>query len=159
MPEKPGLEMWPECQDNFLQPPPIEKYQKQEPTELCPLEGIHYKAWGAALAFKAKISEKIKKEETKINWNLDANKVLAHIHALSPSPGAWFEFENERFKVLKAKIITMNGKVANSIDENLTIACGSNSIQILELQRQGKKKQTSKEFLLGKKIKKNSLLI
>ena len=108
---------------------------------------------------EATYAQKIKKEETKINWNLDANKVLAHIHALSPSPGAWFEFENERFKVLKAKIITMNGKVANSIDENLTIACGSNSIQILELQRQGKKKQTSKEFLLGKKIKKNSLLI
>lgn len=108
---------------------------------------------------EATYAQKIKKEETKIKWNLDANKVLAHIHALSPSPGAWFEFENERFKVLKAKVITMNGKVANTIDENLTIACGSNSIQILELQRQGKKKQTSKEFLLGKKIKKNSLLI
>ena len=108
---------------------------------------------------EATYAPKIKKAETKINWNLDANKVLAHIHALSPSPGAWFEYENERFKVLKAKITTMSGKVANTIDENLTIACGSNSIQILELQRQGKKKQTSKEFLLGKKIKKDSLLI
>ena len=42
------------------------------------------------------------------------------------------------------------------IDENLTVACKSNSIQILELQRQGKNKQTAHEFLLGKKISKNS---
>jgi len=58
----------------------------------------------------------------------------------------------------KAKILTLNGKIAYTIDDNLTIGCKSNSIQILELQRQGKKKQTAKEFLLGKKIKKNSIL-
>ena len=43
-------------------------------------------------------------------------------------------------------------KQGSVLDENLTIACKSNSIQILELQRQGKNKQTTKEFLLGKKI-------
>ena len=96
--------------------------------------------------------------ETKIDWNLDANKVLTHIHGLSPSPGAWFEYENERFKVLKAKISTDKGRYGCVLDENLTVACKSNSIQILELQRQGKKKQTSKEFLLGKKIIRNSIL-
>ena len=45
------------------------------------------------------------------------------------------------------------------IDENLTIGCGSDSIQILELQRQGKKNQTTKEFLLGSKINKGTILI
>ena len=83
----------------------------------------------------------------KIDWKIDANKVLGHIHGLSPSPGAWFELENERFKVLRAKISLENGKSGSVLDENLTIGCLSNSIQILELQRQGKKKQTSKEFL------------
>ena len=52
----------------------------------------------------ATYAKKINKGETKINWNQDANKILAHIHGLSPSPGAWFEFENERFKILRAKI-------------------------------------------------------
>jgi methionyl-tRNA formyltransferase len=78
---------------------------------------------------------------------------------LSPSPGAWFEFENERFKVLRAKISMLNGKLSSVLDENLTIACKSNSIQILELQRQGKNKQTTKEFLLGKKIGNGSILV
>ena len=106
---------------------------------------------------EATYAKKIDKGETKINWNLDANKVLAHIHGLSPSPGAWFEYENERFKVLNAKISTVNGKSSSVLDENLTIGCKSDSIQILELQRQGKNKQTAKEFLLGKKIIKGSI--
>ena len=108
---------------------------------------------------EATYAKKIDKAEAKINWNLDANKVLSHIHGLSPSPGAWFEFENERFKVLRAKISTLNGKSSSVLDENLTIACKSNSIQILEIQRQGKNKQTTKEFLLGKKISKGTILV
>jgi len=103
-------------------------------------------------------AKKIDKNETKVNWNLDANKVLAHIHGLSPSPGAWFEYKNERFKILRAKISTANGKLSSVLDENLTVACRSNSIQILELQRQGKNKQTTKEFLQGKKISSGTIL-
>ena len=102
----------------------------------------------------ATYAKKIDKNETKINWNLDANKVLGHIHGLSPSPGAWFEYQNERFKVLKAKKSSMSGESGLVLDENLIIGCKSNSIAILELQRQGKNKQTIKEFLLGKKISK-----
>ena len=107
---------------------------------------------------EATYAKKIDKNETKINWDLDASKALAHIHGLSPSPGAWFEYENERFKVLRAKISTANGKSSYVLDENLIVACKSNSIQILELQRQGKNKQTVKEFLLGKKIGTGSIL-
>ena len=107
---------------------------------------------------EATYAKKIDKGETKINWSLDATKVLAHIHGLSPIPGAWFEYENERFKVLRAKISTVNGKPSYVLDDNLTVACKSNSIQILELQRQGKNKQTAKEFLLGKKINSGSIL-
>ena len=104
-------------------------------------------------------AKKVEKGETKINWNLNGRKVLAHIHGLSPSPGAWFEFESERFKVLRAKISSENGKSGCVLDENLTVGCGLDSIQILELQRQGKNKQATKEFLLGKKIKKGTILV
>ena len=107
---------------------------------------------------EATYAKKIEKNETKINWNLDAEKVLAHIHGLSPKPGSWFEYKNERFKVLRAKISMTSGKPSLVIDENLTIACKSNSIQILELQRQGKNKQNTKEFLKGKIISKGSIL-
>ena len=108
---------------------------------------------------EATYAKKIDKKETKINWNLDANKVLSHIHSLSPNPGAWFVYEKERFKVLKAKTSTEQARPGFILDDNLTIGCKVNSIQILELQRQGKSKQSTKEFLLGNKIVKNSILV
>ena len=103
-------------------------------------------------------AKKIDKNETKINWRLDANKVIAYIHGLSPNPGAWFEYENERFKVLRANKSAASGNPGTLLDENLIIACKSDSIQILEIQRQGKNKQTTKDFLLGKKISKGAIL-
>ena len=108
---------------------------------------------------EATYAKKIDKKETKINWNLDASKVLSHIHGLSPNPGAWFEYKKERFKILEAKISTSKATPGTVLDDNLSIGCKSNSIQILELQRQGKNRQTVKEFLLGNKISKGSILI
>jgi methionyl-tRNA formyltransferase len=107
---------------------------------------------------QATYAKKINKEETKINWSLDSDKVLAHIHGLSPNPGAWFNYENERFKVLRATKSLAADNPGTLLDENLTIACKSNSIQILEIQRQGKNKQSTKDFLLGKKIRKGVIL-
>ena len=108
---------------------------------------------------QASYAKKIEKSETKINWNKDANKVLAHIHGLAPNPGAWFEFNQERLKVLKVALSTAKGQSGHVLHDNLTIGCGSGAIQILELQRQGKNKQTTKEFLLGKKINKGMILV
>ena len=107
---------------------------------------------------EATYAKKINKKEAKINWNSNADKVIAQIHGLNPNPGAWFKYKTERFKVLRANKSSANGKPSTVLDENLTIACKSDSIQILEIQRQGKNKQTAKEFLLGKKIGKNSIL-
>ena len=54
---------------------------------------------------------------------------------------------------------SLSGKPGTVMNENLNVACKSNSIQILELQKQGKKKQTVKEFLLGYKIDKGIILV
>jgi len=107
---------------------------------------------------EATYAKKIKKEEAKINWHSSADKVIAKIHGLNPNPGAWFEFGKERIKVWKAKKSLTNGRPGTVLEENLTVACKSNSIQILEIQREGKNKQLAQNFLLGKKISKNSLL-
>jgi len=108
---------------------------------------------------KATYAKKISKDETRINWNLEADEVIAHIHGLSPNPGAWFEHKGDRFKVFKAIKSSSSGKPGAVIDGNLNVACKSNSIQILELQKQGKNKQTVKEFLLGYKINNGSILV
>ena len=121
------------------------------------LEGDDLK-FTAQVHSEATYAKKIDKNETKIDWSLDATKVLARIHGLSPTPGSWFEHASERFKVLRANKFSASGQPGTLLDENLTIACKSDSIQILEIQRQGKNKQTTKDFLLGKKISKGTIL-
>ena len=76
-----------------------------------------------------------------------------------PSPGAYFNFNGERYKILKAKIGNGNGKNGEVISDNFEIACGNGkSIEILEIQREGKKVQKIEEFILGSQIKKGSMI-
>ena len=107
---------------------------------------------------KATYAKKINKEEGKINWDNSAENILAQINSLLPNPGAWFSFMGERYKILKASISEAEGEKGKVIDNNLTIACKSKSIKVNEIQRQGKNKQSTSEFLLGSKIKKETTL-
>ena len=102
---------------------------------------------------KATYAKKIEKTETRLNWNDDAEKVLAKINAFNPNPGCWFEFNRVRIKIIKAKHVSSKGIPGKILDDKLTIACSKNAIQITELQKEGKQKITAAEFLRGNKIK------
>ena len=107
---------------------------------------------------KATYAKKINKDEGKIIWKEDAQKIIAKINGLYPNPGAWFLFQGERYKILKATLSDLKGRPGTVLDDNLTIACSDKSIKIQEIQRQGKSKQKTTEFLLGTKIKKDLTL-
>ena len=109
---------------------------------------------------KATYAKKINKNEGQINWNEDASNLIGKINGLFPVPGAFFNFDGERYKNLKAEIGNGIGKVGEVISNNLEIACNNNqSIKILEIQRQGKRPQKDSEFMLGSKIKKGSIIL
>ncbi len=104
---------------------------------------------------KATYAKKIDKIEGKINWNDEASIILAKINGLYPVPGAFFNFNGERYKILKAEIGNGIGKNGEILNDKLEIACKNNkSIKILEIQRQGKKSQKISEFMLGSQMKK-----
>ncbi|MDC2970447.1 methionyl-tRNA formyltransferase [Candidatus Pelagibacter sp.] len=108
---------------------------------------------------KSTYAKKILKSEGKINWNDDAIKIIGKINGLYPSPGAFFNFNGERYKILKAEIGNGIGKSGEVISNNLEIACiNKKSIKILEIQREGKKVQKIGEFMLGSQIRKGSLI-
>ena len=109
---------------------------------------------------KATYAKKIDKKEGQINWNTEALKIIGKINGLISVPGAFFNFNGERYKILKAEIGNGRGKAGEVISNNLEIACANNqSIKILEIQRQGKKPQKIGEFMLGSKIKKGSVIL
>ena len=101
---------------------------------------------------KATYAKKINKKESKINWEDSAKNILSKINGLNPSPGAWFEYGGLRYKVWKAVISDQSGKAGEIIDEKLTIACKEKSLRIIEIQKEGKNKMLTKDFLLGIKI-------
>ena len=101
----------------------------------------------------ATYANKIEKSEGKIDWNSKAENIIGKINGLYPSPGAWFIYKGERFKILKAEISEGKGKPGIILNEYFKVACNDKSIKILEIQRQGKRPQKINEFMLGSQIK------
>jgi len=108
---------------------------------------------------KATYAKKITKKEGQIDWKNDALKIIGKINGLYPSPGAFFNFNGQRYKILKAEIGNGIGQNGEVISDNLEIACGGEkSIKVLEIQREGKKIQKISEFVLGSQIIKGSII-
>ena len=102
----------------------------------------------------ATYASKIQKLEGQINWKEDAKIIIGKINGLYPAPGAYFMFNGERYKILKAEIGSGNGKPGEVVSDYLEIVCGDKkTIKIKEIQRQGKKPQNISEFMLGSQIK------
>ena len=108
---------------------------------------------------KATYASKVEKVEGKIDWNDNAKKIIGKINGLYPTPGAFFIFKGERYKILKAEIGSGAGNPGDVISDYLEVVCGNKqSIKINEIQRQGKKPQNIGEFMLGSQIKKGSTI-
>ncbi len=106
---------------------------------------------------KATYASKIEKIEGNIIWTDPAEKIIGKINGLYPSPGAFFTFKGERYKILKAEIANGKGNPGEIISDYLEVVCGNNrSIKIAQIQREGKKSQNINEFMLGSQIKKGT---
>ena len=101
---------------------------------------------------KATYAKKIKKTESKIDWNLEAKDIVAKVNAFYPSPGCWFNLKGSRIKIIKAVEIQASGLPGKIINNSFTIGCSKNAIQILELQKEGKNKISADEFLKGNNL-------
>ena len=107
---------------------------------------------------EATYAKKILKSEGKINWNEKGEKIIGKINGLNPFPGAWFIYNGERYKILKAELGNKKGNPGIVSNDNLEVFCKFNSLKIIEIQREGKKLQKINEFLLGSQIKQGSNL-
>ena len=95
---------------------------------------------------------KIKKLDTKLDFNQQASALEARVRGLAPTPGAWFEYQGERFKVFRAEVVEGRGNAGLIINEDLTIACGEKALNILEIQRQGRDIMSLSDLIRGFKF-------
>lgn len=110
-----------------------------------PVEGVTYAA-------------KIDKAETKLDFTQPAEAVERQIRAFNPAPGAWFEFEGERYRVLAADVVEANGAAGTIVDDQLTIACSTNAVRPTLIQRAGKPAMPTADLLRGKAIPAGTIL-
>lgn len=112
---------------------------------------------------QATYASRIKKEERYINWNGKAKHIVNLVRALSSQPGAIARYNKEEWKILKARAFTGEinlSEVKSSIlpiepgyflvtQERLLVKSGEGWVEILEVQRPGKKALPIVTFLKG----------
>jgi methionyl-tRNA formyltransferase len=94
---------------------------------------------------------KLSKEFCNVNWSLSSKEVFNFVRGLSPYPAARTEFEGKVLKLYQVKESDVElGSGEFRINENgMWVGCKSGSIEILELQMEGKKRMPIKDFLNG----------
>ncbi|MCK9543500.1 MAG: methionyl-tRNA formyltransferase [Novosphingobium sp.] len=97
-------------------------------------------------------ARKIDKAEAKLDFSQDAAEVGRHIRAFAPTPGAWFELDGERCKVLAAEPVEGTGAPGTVLDDRLTITCGMGAIRPTLVQRAGKPVMETETMLRGRPI-------
>ncbi|MGX7951963.1 methionyl-tRNA formyltransferase [Tsuneonella sp. HG249] len=95
---------------------------------------------------------KIDKAEARIDWTSNAEALERKVRGLAPFPGAWFELDGERIKVLQAQVVAREGKPGTTLDDGLTVACGYASLRPILVQRAGRPAMGVEAFLRGKPI-------
>jgi methionyl-tRNA formyltransferase len=104
-------------------------------------------------------ANKIGKDETRIDWMKPWQEVHNHCCGLSPVPGAWCELPGAgRVKILRTAKGSGEGQPGTVLDDRLTIACGTGSVRLVEVQRAGAKPMPADEFLRGMPIMRASVL-
>lgn len=111
----------------------------QYPEVPQPAEGITY-------------AHKIDKAEARLDFSATAEAVKRQIRAFAPSPGAFFELEGERYRILLGKMVEASGEPGVVLDDCLTIACGSGAIRPSLVQRAGRPAMDTAAMLRGRAI-------
>ena len=95
---------------------------------------------------------KIDKAETRIDFTRAAEQIERQVRAFAPAPGAWFELDGERYRILAAKVVAREGAAGTTLDDQLTIACGHGALVPSLIQRAGRPAMRVDELLRGRAI-------
>ena len=123
-------------------------------------------------------ASKIGKAEARIDWSRSAQEIERQVRAFAPVPGAWFEVNGERVKLLEAVIephdrhpreggdpvkkenlgSRFRGNDGLVLDKGLLIQCGEDALRPLKVQRAGRGPMTPGELLRGFPVSQGTIL-
>lgn len=110
-------------------------------------------------------AKKLTKAMGQIDWSKDAVSLERWIRGLNSWPSAYTFFGGKTLKIWEAQVTEENGaqkaepgQVVSVSRESFTVACGQGELQILSLQLEGKKRVSTREFLLGYQVEPGMIL-
>jgi len=102
----------------------------------------------------ATYADPVSKSEMQIMWTQPAIRIHNQVRALSPRPGAYTYFRDKRIKVLRASAAEdihalQPGTLAVAGKDILMVGTGAGSLQLKEVQPEGKQPMSASDFLHG----------
>lgn len=115
------------------------------------LENIQPQAQNDAEATHAPM---IRKEMAQIDWTRSAEKIHDLVRGMSPWPVAFCTLGEKRVKVFSVRVVNAKGEPGEIIlqDGEMTVCCGENALQILEMQPENGKRMRGADYLRGHTI-------
>lgn len=99
---------------------------------------------------KSTYAAMLSKDEAVIDWNLSAKAVHNKVRGLNPWPVAVTYLNGKKLKIFKTAVCNKNGTPGSVISTNPPIvACGDGSVELLEVQLEGKNKMSAADFFRG----------
>jgi methionyl-tRNA formyltransferase len=105
----------------------------------------------------ATYAKKIEREESRIDWSLDAETLDRRIRAFEPHPGSFTHLAGERVKVRTAVPVdatraTAAGTLLSVASGGIDVACGRGALRIVEIQPAGGRPMGVGAFLAGRAL-------
>jgi len=115
---------------------------------------------------EASYAPMLKREDGLIDWRMTAREIANRVRAFQPWPGSYTEFRKKRLTIWRAREENTTstesaepGTVLAIDETGIVIACeGSTALRIEEVQIEGKRRVTGREFANGARLSPGNLL-
>jgi len=100
---------------------------------------------------QATLAPILKKEDGKVDFGRSANEISNRLRGFSPWPGAYTTFRGKTFHIWQARPTTTKLPSAElKVDGSLAwVGCRDSSLELFEVQMEGKKRMSAKDFING----------
>ncbi len=100
-------------------------------------------------------ARKILKQDGQIDWTESAETIFRKLRALTPWPGIFTYLPTDKLRLVKIQSANISitegiaGEVLSAGEDGILIGCGKQSLNLLQLQREGGRSLSSGDFLNG----------
>ena len=101
------------------------------------------------------LAPSLTRDDGRIDWEQPAVRIHNLVRGTIPWPGAWTQLDGKRVKIHRTKLTALAsgvrtpGQIGPEETNRLLVGTGSQLLEILEIQREGKGRTTGAEFLHG----------